>query len=101
MEVNGTIFLQIVIFLTLLLWLSRFLFAPMMRLFDEREKRIHGAKDQALEMSKIADELAGQFDVEYLKARDTARLTLSELKLAMEKEHAESVEHIKMIAREK
>lgn len=101
MELNGTIFLQIFIFLTLLLWLSRSLFDPILRLFDERERRIVGAKLDAESLSLLADEKAQAFDVEYDRARDSARHALTELKHAMEKEHGESLARVKTMAREK
>ncbi len=101
MEVNGTIFLQIIIFLTLLLWLSRSLFAPILRLFDEREKRIYGAKAEALELSKLADERASAFDTAYDKARKAGKHALSELRQTLEKEQQESLAMAKTLAKEK
>lgn len=100
MELNGTIFLQVLIFLTLLLWLSRSLFAPILRLFDERERRIVGAKEAALELSARALEKSQSFDIEYEKAKSTARHALNELKQDMEKEHSEILNEAKALARE-
>jgi len=101
MEVNGTIFLQIFIFLTLLLWLSRSLFAPILRLFDERDRRIVGAKEQALTLNSLAEEKANAFDIAYENARTTLKSTLSELRRNMDKEHLDALAHIKAVAQEK
>ncbi len=101
MELNGTIFLQIFIFLTLLIWLSRILFAPIMRLFEEREQRIDGAKKFAEEMSGLAEEKAKTFAVQYERAKNEARHSLSEVKQAMEREFADSLEKVKATAKER
>jgi len=101
MEVNGTIFLQILIFLSLLLWLSRSLFAPLLRLFDEREKRIVGAKTESLELGSLADEKSKAFDLACDQARKSGKHTLSELKQALEKEHQEALALMKARAKEK
>lgn len=101
MEINGTIFLQVFIFLTLLMWLSRTLFAPILRLFEEREQRIDGAKKIALELSNLADEKSKTFLAEYEKAKGEARHTLSEMKHAMDKEYTEALERVRSSAREK
>ena len=101
MELNGTIFLQVFIFLSLLIWLSRTLFAPILRLFDERELRIDGAKRIASEMSNLADEKAKRFAVEYERAKMEARHALAEQKNRMEREHAEALDKVKAEARNK
>ncbi len=100
-ELNGTIFLQVFIFLSLLVWLSKTLFAPIMRLFEEREQRIDGAKKIAFDLSELADDKARVFAIEYEKAKVEARHTLSELKHAMEKQHEEALDKVKAASREK
>lgn len=54
MEINITILLQLILFLFLLSWLSKFLFTPLIKLIDERERRIEGAKNEAIFISKKA-----------------------------------------------
>lgn len=101
MELNATIFVQIFIFMTLLLWLSRSLFAPILRLFDEREKRIVGAKIEASSLSARADDKAKAFADAFDVARDNARQMLAQFKHASEKEHTEALEKTKAIARDR
>lgn len=101
MEVNATIFLQIFIFMTLLVWLSRSLFAPIMRVFDERERRIDGAKIEALSLNSLADEKAKTFATEYEKARDGARQVLAYMKNEMEEAESKALAKIKVMVREK
>lgn len=101
MEINVTIFLQIFFFLVLLLWLSKFLFAPIMRLFDERERRIEGAKIKAIELQSKAQGMADEFDSQYLSAQDEARKHLAHLKHSIDKEHQEVIDRAKSVARER
>lgn len=101
MEVNATIFVQIFIFMTLLLWLSAWLFSPILALFDERERRINGAKQDAALLSALADEKARQFDVEYERARDSARHLLAELKQQADSEQRDRLERVRKLARER
>ncbi len=101
MELNATIFVQIFIFMTLLLWLSHALFAPILALFEEREKRIGGAKREAQELITLADEKAKHFDLEYEKARLEARHTLSSLKLEADKEQGVLIAQVRQDAKEK
>lgn len=101
MEVNGTIFLQIFIFASLLMWLSPTLFAPIMRLFDERESRIVGAKNISLELNALAEEKHQSFLAEFDRAKEEARIVMAEQKHAMEKEANEILERAKMVVRAK
>ncbi len=72
-----------------------------MRLFDERELRIEGAKKIAAEMSFLADEKAKTFAVEYERARMDARHALALQKNEIEREYQASLEKAKLSARDK
>ncbi len=101
MELNATIFVQVFIFMTLLLCLSGLLFKPILALFEEREKRIDGAKKEAAEMITLAEEKGRHFDLEYEKARVEARHALSSLKSEADKEHSLFLARVKKDAKEK
>ena len=80
MEINATILLQLAIFLSLLAWLSKVLFAPLLAVFDEREKRIEGAGEQALLLRASADEAASHIEARMLEAQAESRRVLQELR---------------------
>lgn len=101
MELNATIFVQVFIFMTLLLCLSGLLFKPILALFEEREKRIDGAKKEALAMIALAEEKSRYFDLEYEKARVEARHALSSLKSEADKEHNIFLTQVRQQAKEK
>ncbi len=80
MEINITILIQIGLFLFLFGWLSQFLFAPFMRLFDERERRIEGAKHEAVELQEAAQQKLQMAEEKVRSAQSEARQVLAELK---------------------
>ena len=61
-DVNWTFLVQIGIFLVLFLLLKPLLFDPMLRLFEERERRIEGAKNEAREMYQQADQKIARYE---------------------------------------
>lgn len=54
MEVNSTLLIQLFLFLGLLGFLSQFLFKPIFKLFEERERRIEGARKEAALLNQQA-----------------------------------------------
>lgn len=80
MEVNATFLLQLGLILLLLAWLSRFLFTPFLRLYDEREKRIEGAAEEAKQLRAGADEQADLVASRMKAAQEEARHILRELR---------------------
>jgi F-type H+-transporting ATPase subunit b len=63
-DLNWTFGLQIVFFLVLFALLKPLLFTPMLKLFEERERRIDGAKNEAREMYREADEKMAKYEEE-------------------------------------
>ncbi len=82
MELNATIFIQAAIVLALMAWLSPVLFGPLMKVFDEREKRIHGAVDEAKKRLGSADEKTLLVEQRTKEAQAQARGILLELREA-------------------
>jgi F-type H+-transporting ATPase subunit b len=68
-DLDGTVVVQVALFVVLLLVLKPVLFDPMLKLFEERERRIEGARVQA---RKIDEKSAGAL-AEYEKAMAKAR----------------------------
>lgn len=83
----------------LLFWLSPVLFRPIMRLFEEREKRIEGAKAEAQAMLALAEEKSLTFDREYSKAKASARELLAGLKQQADKEQRELLDGARLEAK--
>ena len=92
MEVNATLLIQLFLFLSLLAWLSKFLFAPILKLFDERERRIQGARAEALELQKQAQARLEEVDARIHAAQKDAKLALLALQAEGAKFHREVLE---------
>ena len=80
MEINATILLQLALFLVLMVMLSQFLFQPLLRLFDARERRIDGAQEEAKQYRENADQKAAIIEERVHHARQEARETLNDFK---------------------
>ncbi len=71
-DLDPTFLGQVVLFVLLFLILRPLLFTPMLRLFDERDKRIEGAKNEARAMFAEADAMMGRYEEELVAARRAA-----------------------------
>ena len=80
MELNATILIQAAIVLALMAFLSPVLFGPALKVFDEREKRIHGAADEAKLQLGTAGEKAALVEQKLQAAQVDARQVLAALR---------------------
>ena len=80
MELNATLLVQAVIVLVLMAWLGPVLFAPLLKVFDERERRIHGAAEEARLQLGSAGEKTALVDQKTKAAQADARLILTGLR---------------------
>jgi len=71
---------QCVLFTFFVVLLKPLLFDPLMKVFEEREKRTEGAKADAREMDKQAAELLTQYEAEIEKIRREAGREREELR---------------------
>jgi F-type H+-transporting ATPase subunit b len=76
---------QMVVFATLILLLKPLLFDPVLRVFEEREKRTDGARNEARRMQEEAGELLQQYE----RALDRVRQVASEERERLRAETAE------------
>ncbi|HXN32598.1 MAG TPA: ATP synthase F0 subunit B [Polyangiaceae bacterium] len=71
-DIDLTFVVQVVLFVALTLVLKPVLFDPMLRLFEERERRIEGAKVQARKIDDKSASALGKYEAEMTKARMVA-----------------------------
>jgi F-type H+-transporting ATPase subunit b len=71
-DVDLTFAVQLVLFVGLTLILKPVLFDPMLKLFEEREKRIDGAKAQARKIDEKSATALSKYEAEMAKARAAA-----------------------------
>lgn len=80
MELNATILIQVIILLALFGWLAPMLFSPLMKVFDERDRRIHGAAHEAKAHLGAADQKTAVVEQKTKEAQAEARLILASLR---------------------
>jgi F-type H+-transporting ATPase subunit b len=89
-ELNATVLIQAVIILVLMAWMSPVLFGPLMKVFDERERRTHGAAADAEKYLGAADEKTAFVEQKTKEAQAKARTVLTSLReKAQEAERAQ------------
>jgi F-type H+-transporting ATPase subunit b len=71
-DFDATFLVQLVLFVGLTLVLKPVLFDPMLKLFEERERRIDGAKAQARKMDEKSATALAHYESEMAKARASA-----------------------------
>jgi F-type H+-transporting ATPase subunit b len=71
-DVNWTFLVQVVLIVALTLILKPLLFDPMLKLFEEREKRIDGAKVQARKIDEKSATALAEYEAQMAKARAAA-----------------------------
>jgi F-type H+-transporting ATPase subunit b len=77
---NITILVEAAIFLVLLFVLAKFLFKPVIRILEERRKRIEGAKEEARKLELELKIILDRYHTEIGSAREEARKTIEELR---------------------
>ena len=68
-----TFVLQMLVFASLIVVLRPLLFEPVLRVFEERERRTEGARSDARSMQEQAGELLTQYERELAKVQEVAR----------------------------
>jgi F-type H+-transporting ATPase subunit b len=71
-DFDATFLVQLVLFVGLTLVLKPVLFDPMLKLFEERERRTDGAKAQARKIDEKSATALAHYDSEMAKARTSA-----------------------------
>lgn len=61
-DLDGTVFIQAILFVVLMIVLPRLIFKPMLARIDQREARTDGARGDARTMRHAADEQAAAYD---------------------------------------
>ena len=101
MELNITFVIQLAIFLFALGWLSIVLIKPMIAMFEEREKRIGGARREVETMLSSGGEKTGIIEIRLEEARAEALEERQKLRDEGQKIHDSLVESARLEAQKK
>ena len=80
LDLDGTVFVMLGIFLALLLILWRFLWRPFLRVRDERVARVEGAKTKAAQLEADAVARVARIEIALADARRAANLETAKLR---------------------
>lgn len=94
-DLDVTVVGQVVLFLILLVVLKPLLFDPMLHLFEEREKRIEGAKLQARKMDEASAGALSKYEAEMQKARASGNAERDKLRAQGTKEESEILAQVR------
>jgi F-type H+-transporting ATPase subunit b len=90
-DLDITLVGQIVLFLVLMAALKPLLFEPMLKLFEERERRIDGAKLQARKLDEASAGALSKYETEMQRARAAGNLEREKLRALGTREENEIV----------
>ena len=87
LELNQSFFIQLIVFTIEYIALSRFVFAPYTKAFNQREERTKGGEDLALEIHKNAVELRAQYDSKASQVSGNVKTIFDDYRLEATKEY--------------
>jgi F-type H+-transporting ATPase subunit b len=90
-DFDSTLFVQLVLFVVLLLVLKPLLFDPMMKLFAAREERIEGTRTEATKVDKKSAKALAEYESILAQARDAGAKERDALRAQGLKKEAELV----------
>jgi F-type H+-transporting ATPase subunit b len=97
-DVDWTFLVQVVLFIGLTLILKPVLFDPMLKLFEEREKRIDGAKLQARRIDEKSVTALTKYEGEMAKARSAGGVERDRIRLEAMKREQEILAAVRAVA---
>jgi F-type H+-transporting ATPase subunit b len=89
LEVSPVFLAQFVLFGLFVSLMKPLLFDPLVRVFEERERRTEGVKAEAREMDAEAGKLAGRYEIELAKIRREAGIERERLRAETAKAEAQ------------
>lgn len=94
-DLDGTIVVQIALFVVLLLVLKPLLFDPMLKLFEEREKRIEGTRREASKEDERSAKALAKYEAILGKAREAGASEREALRADAAKREAELMARVR------
>jgi len=79
-DLDYTVFIQAAIFLIMMAFLSKLLFKPYLKLFEEREHLVAGMKEGAVELERSFQDKSARFDQFVREATARAAAAMERLK---------------------
>jgi F-type H+-transporting ATPase subunit b len=96
-DVDWSFVVQLALFVGLMLVLKPILFDPMLKLFEEREKRIDGAKLQARKIDEKSATALAKYETEMAKARAAAAADRDKIRAEAQKREQEILASVRAV----
>ncbi len=93
-NIDQTLIIQFVLFVTFMLLLNQVLFKPFIRLLEERQRRIFGTKEEAEHLRTEAERLMEAYEGELRKRREEAFRAKGSLRDEAKKEANSLIEKV-------
>ena len=100
-DVNATVLVQTVLFFAFMMFMKPLIFDPLLRVFEERERRTAGAVDRARGMDEKAIALKNEADQKLDATRREAGAEREANRAALAKQRSEQTESARQAASEK
>jgi len=97
-DFDATFLVQVAMFVALTLFLKPVLFEPLLELFEERERRIDGAKLQARKIDEKSATAQTKYEAEMAKARSSAGAERDKIRGEAQKQEQEILAKVRASA---
>ncbi|MBX3224114.1 MAG: H(+)-transporting ATPase [Labilithrix sp.] len=97
-DLDASLLVQIVLFVVLLVFLKPLLFEPMLKLFEEREKRIEGTRREASKEDERSAKALAKYEAVLAKAREAGAAERDALRAEGAKTEAEIMARVRSLA---
>ncbi|MDF2697662.1 MAG: synthase sector subunit b [Labilithrix sp.] len=97
-DLDASLLVQIVLFVVLLLILKPLLFEPMLKLFEEREKRIEGTRREASKEDERSAKALAKYEAVLAKAREAGAAERDALRAEGLRKEAEIMAGVRSVA---
>ena len=94
-DLDASLLVQVALFVVLLVILKPLLFEPMLKLFEEREKRIEGTKRQASKEDERSAKALAKYEAILAKARDAGSAERDTLRAEGTRKEAEIMARVR------
>ncbi len=94
-ELNYTIFIEMAIFIALVLILNKLLYQPIFRILDERKRVVEGGIASAESMREEAQRLFAEYEERLVAARQQAVKIVNEAKVRAQEEQKEALAKVR------
>ena len=96
-DLDASLLVQIALFIVLLLILKPLLFEPMLKLFEEREKRIEGTRRQASKEDERSAKALAKYEAILAKAREAGSAERDALRAEGARKEAETMARVRAL----